>query len=156
MGSIERLSNGNTVIGWGSTGSPAITEVHPDGTVALDVQFPDSIVSYRAFKYDWPPAASQTGVSNSSAMPVSFSLEQNFPNPFNPTTTIGYSLAKESKVTISIYDLLGRRITILFNGIKSAGKYSMKFDGSGLPSGLYIYSMQAGNFFQTRKLLLLK
>jgi hypothetical protein len=155
MGSIERLSNGNTIIGWG-TASDAFTEVHPDGSVALDVQLPDSIVSYRAVKYDWPQVGSQTVVNNKSTEPTLFSIEQNFPNPFNPTTTIGYSLAKASKVTISVHDLLGRRIAILFSGMKPAGKYSIRFDGSGLPSGFYFYRMQAGNFFQTRKLLLLK
>ena len=155
MGSIDRLSNGNTIIGWGS-GSHAFTEVHPDGSVTLDAQFPDSIVSYRAVNYVWPQTASQTAVNTESPKPAAFTLEQNFPNPFNPTTTIGYSLATESKVTISLYDLLGRRIATLVSEMKPAGKYSIQFDGTGLPSGFYIYKIQAGNFFKTRKLLLLK
>lgn len=155
MGSIQRLSNGNTFIGWGSA-SQAFTEVHPDGSVALDAKFPDSIVTYRAFKYDWPQASSQTVVKDESSAPANFLLEQNYPNPFNPSTTISYSLAKASEVTITVFDILCRRTAILFNGMKPAGKYSLVFDGSALASGFYICKMQAGDFTQTRKLLLLK
>jgi hypothetical protein len=155
MGSIQRLPNGNTFLGWGSA-SQAFTEVRPDGSIALDARFPDSIVTYRAFKYVWPQAGSQTSVNESSSGPASFSLEQNYPNPFNPTTTIAYSLAKASEVTLSVYDLLGRRVAALFNGNQSAGKHSVLFDGSGLASGFYLYQLQAGVFLQTRKLLLLK
>ena len=85
-----------------------------------------------------------------------FKLEQNYPNPFNPTTNIKYSILKESFVTIKVYDILGKEITTLVNERKSAGNYSINFDGSNLPSGIYFYRMQAGSFVSTKKFVLLK
>jgi Secretion system C-terminal sorting domain/Peptidase family C25 len=87
---------------------------------------------------------------------ASYSLRQNYPNPFNPTTTINYSVAKESFISIKIYDLLGREITTLVNNMKNAGNYEIEFDGSHLSSGIYFYRMQAGNFSDTKKLILMK
>jgi hypothetical protein len=87
---------------------------------------------------------------------TTFLLYQNFPNPFNPSTTISYSVPKNSFVTIKVYDILGKEITTLVNGEKSAGNYSLQFNGNGLSSGIYFYRMQAGSFVQTKKLLLLK
>lgn len=89
-------------------------------------------------------------------LPTSFSLQQNFPNPFNPTTTIDYSLPKSEFVTIKLYDAIGREIKTLVKGQKTAGNYSMQFNGSNLSSGIYFYRMQSGNYVETRKLLLLK
>jgi hypothetical protein len=89
-------------------------------------------------------------------VPFTFALHQSYPNPFNPTTTITYTLPKTSKVTLSIYDILGREVSVLVNEKRDAGVHEVKFDGSGLASGVYLYRLQAGNFVQTRKLLLLK
>jgi len=88
-------------------------------------------------------------------------LQQNFPNPFNPSTVIGYQLAVNSDVTLKVYDLLGREITTLLDEYKSAGNYEVIFDShSGnvrnLPSGLYFYQLRVGSFVETRKMLLLK
>jgi len=98
------------------------------------------------------------GIKNEkSKIPVLFALYQNYPNPFNPTTTINYSIPKASLVTIKVYDILGRVISTLVNGEKSAGNYSVQFSAiGGLSSGVYFYRMQAGGFVQTKKLLLLK
>jgi photosystem II stability/assembly factor-like uncharacterized protein len=85
-----------------------------------------------------------------------FSLEQNYPNPFNPTTTINYSVPKQCYVTIKIYDALGREIKTLVNTDKSAGNYSIEFNASQLASGIYFYRLQAGEFSQTKKFVLLK
>jgi hypothetical protein len=85
-----------------------------------------------------------------------FVLDQNYPNPFNPSTIIKYELPKESFVTIKLYDLLGREIKTLVNEDKPAGSYSFTFNGSDLSSGVYFYRMQAGDFLQTKKLILLK
>ncbi|MFZ0455236.1 MAG: T9SS type A sorting domain-containing protein [Ignavibacteriaceae bacterium] len=92
-----------------------------------------------------------------------FELEQNYPNPFNPTTTIKYSIIKESFVTIKVYDILGKEITTLVNEKKPLGKYSVNFNASNLPSGVYLYRMkaipegrQAGRFVSTKKFVLLK
>jgi photosystem II stability/assembly factor-like uncharacterized protein len=88
--------------------------------------------------------------------PVSFSLIQNYPNPFNPSTTIKYELPKASHVNVSVYDMLGHEVLVLVNERKAPGSYDVKFDGTGLSSAVYFYRLQAGDFVQTRKLLLLR
>lgn len=84
------------------------------------------------------------------------SLSQNYPNPFNPTTVINYQLPVSGKVTLKVYDLLGRELATLVNDRENAGSYSVKFDGSRLASGIYFYRLQAGSFSQTKKLMLVK
>jgi len=84
------------------------------------------------------------------------SLYQNYPNPFNPSTIINYSLPKQSNVRIIVYDMLGREISTLINEEKSAGNYSITFDGNSLTSGIYFYQIKANEFVQTKKMLLLK
>jgi hypothetical protein len=93
---------------------------------------------------------------NNPTAPDKFELMQNFPNPFNPSTTINYSVPKTSLVKIKVYDILGKEITTLVNEEKSAGNYSVQFIGGNLSSGIYFYRMQAGNFVGTQKLILLK
>ena len=83
-------------------------------------------------------------------------LMQNYPNPFNPVTTINYQISETSLVTLKIYDTLGREITTLVNKQLSPGNYSVKFNGSNLPSGLYLYKLTTANYTSTRKLILLK
>jgi hypothetical protein len=85
-----------------------------------------------------------------------FGLSQNFPNPFNPKTTIKYSVPQTSFITIKIYDILGREITTLINQEIYAGNYEIEFDGANLASGIYFYRMQALNFASTKKLILIK
>lgn len=85
-----------------------------------------------------------------------FFIEQNYPNPFNPTTTINYTLASAGKVTIKISDIMGRTVTTLVDGQRSAGVHSETFNASGLPSGTYFYTMQIGSSRQTKKMILLK
>jgi hypothetical protein len=89
-------------------------------------------------------------------LPQEFLLFQNFPNPFNPSTAIRYELPKSSHVTLSVFDVLGRDVSVLVNEGEQPGVYSVRFDGSGLASGMYFYRLQAGDFVQTRRLLLLK
>ena len=97
-----------------------------------------------------------TSIHRETSIITSFNLSQNYPNPFNPTTTIKYSVIKESFVTIKIYNVLGKEINTLVNEKKSAGNYSVNFNGSNLPSGIYFYRMKAGNFVSTKKFVLLK
>ncbi|MFZ1289849.1 MAG: T9SS type A sorting domain-containing protein [Melioribacteraceae bacterium] len=85
-----------------------------------------------------------------------FKLSQNYPNPFNPKTIIEYSIPKQTKVGIKIFDILGNEILTLINEEKEMGNYSVEFDGSKLSSGIYLYKLQADNFSEIRKLLLLK
>ena len=98
-----------------------------------------------------------TSVKQSNAPPAQFELFDNYPNPFNPSTTISYSVPKTSLVTIKVYDTLGQEIATLVNEQKNAGYYSVQFSAdSRYASGVYFYTMQAGDFLQTKKLVLLK
>jgi hypothetical protein len=92
-----------------------------------------------------------------------YSLEQNYPNPFNPSTTIQYEIPEQSFVTIKVYDILGNEIATLINEEKPAGSYEVEFDShsglsgiSELPSGIYFYKLQTGNYIQTKKMVYLK
>jgi len=89
-------------------------------------------------------------------IPAEYNLSQNYPNPFNPATTINFQIPVSGKVTIKIYDLLGREVKSLVNEFKIAGKYSVKFNASNLASGVYFYNLRAGNFVQTKKMILTK
>ncbi len=94
--------------------------------------------------------------TNDETLVLEFNLSQNYPNPFNPSTTIKYSVAERTPVKITIFNIMGERVTTLVNGIKDAGKYSIVFDGSNLASGIYFYSMEAGRFQNVKKLTILK
>ena len=83
-------------------------------------------------------------------------LFQNYPNPFNPATKISYSIKEESLVTIKVYDILGKEIVTLVNENKPAGNYESEFNASSLPSGMYIYKIQAGQFYDAKKMILTK
>ena len=85
-----------------------------------------------------------------------FALDQNYPNPFNPSTKINYSIKEKSNVELKIFDLLGSEIATLVNEEKSPGNYEVFFDASKSSSGVYLYSIKAGSFVQTRKMLLMK
>jgi len=91
-----------------------------------------------------------------SQLPKEFALQQNYPNPFNPTTTISFSIPENQNVELKVYDLLGNEVANLVNEYKSAGSYSVNFNASNLASGIYFYKLKAGNFQQTKKLILLK
>jgi subtilisin-like proprotein convertase family protein len=93
---------------------------------------------------------------NNNQLPVKFELSQNYPNPFNPVTNIKYSVPKQSLVTIRIFDILGREVKTLVNGIKPAGTFDAVFDASSFASGVYFYRMEAGNFTDVKKLVILK
>ncbi len=98
-----------------------------------------------------------TGIqSKPDKVPTNFQLYQNYPNPFNPSTIISYQLAKKSQVTLTIYDILGRRVATLVNQNENAGSYDVRFDGSALASGVYFYRLEAGSYSQIKKLMLLK
>jgi lysophospholipase L1-like esterase len=107
----------------------------------------------------------ETGISdvndNSNNLPSEFVLNQNYPNPFNPTTTIKYSISlkvksETSNVKLIVYDVLGREVTTLVNEAQTAGNYEVNFNGNGLSSGIYFYQIKAGNFVQTKKMILVK
>ena len=94
--------------------------------------------------------------NNNDIAPTEYSLQQNFPNPFNPTTQINYSIKESGLVTLNVYDVLGSEVAVLVNEKKSPGYYSVNFDAGNLPSGIYIYKLTARVFTDTKKLILLK
>jgi hypothetical protein len=108
----------------------------------------------------WYPN-SITNVDNPKEAPAGFALEQNYPNPFNPVTTIKYSIpnigaSNYSLVQLKVYNLLGQEVAALVNEHQAPGIYEVKFDGSNLTSGIYIYKLRASSFISTKKLMLLK
>jgi len=86
---------------------------------------------------------------------TNFSLQQNYPNPFNPSTTISYSIGMSGLVTLKVYDVLGREVSNLLEEVQMAGSYKLKFNSTNLPSGVYFYKLQSGDFSETKKLILL-
>ena len=89
-------------------------------------------------------------------IPTDFELFNNYPNPFNPETKISYQMPVTSYISVKVFDILGREVRTLVDGIKKAGMYTIDFNGSELPSGIYFYRLQAGSFTETKKLVLVK
>jgi hypothetical protein len=121
---------------------------------------PFTIPAFKIFKtssrlmISWHVIA--TGVGDAMTLPSQCMLEQNYPNPFNPSTTIGYQLSHASLVMLTVYDVLGRVVATLVNETKPPGTYTVHWDASGMPSGIYFYRLQAGNFSNVRKFVLVK
>ena len=110
------------------------------------------VLKYTYFlKLDIP----EENIENKS-VPDKFSLGQNYPNPFNPSTVISFAIPTQAFVTVKVYDILGREVKTLMNETKPAGYYEINFNASDLPSGTYIYEIRAGNFVETKKMILLK
>jgi hypothetical protein len=98
-----------------------------------------------------------TAVNDAHPMvPATMSLQQNFPNPFNPTTVISFTTASESHVRLSVSDILGKKVATVLNQKMGAGQYHVTFDASQLPAGVYIYTLEAGAFVESRRMTLLK
>ena len=89
-------------------------------------------------------------------IPDVYSLSQNYPNPFNPSTLIKYSVAKDGFVNVSIFNLLGEKVATLVNSNMKAGSYELNFNASQLSSGVYFYSIEAGDFKAVKKMMLMK
>lgn len=154
MGYVQRLSNGNTFICWGYT-NPNITEVTPSGNIVFEMSLPLGDLTYRAYKDSWngnPVAIKQAGEN----IPLSYKLNQNFPNPFNPGTKITYQVPKSSQVKLSVYDVLGNEVAVLVNQVQQPDVYRVVWNALNFPSGVYFYKLQAGDFTQTRKMTLIK
>lgn len=134
-----RLQSGSPCIDAGDPSSP----LDDDGTIA----------DLGAFPFYQPSAVDE---SDNNQVPTSYKLNQNFPNPFNPTTTISYVLSKESHVELSIHNILGEKILTLVNEKQPTGEHVVLFEANNFSGGIYFYQIQAGDFISTKKMLLLR
>ena len=97
-----------------------------------------------------------TDVGNNTMMSTGYKLFDNYPNPFNPSTMLRYSIPDVSFTSLKIYDAISNEVAVLVNELKSAGTYEIKFDASNLTSGIYFYQIKAGSFIETKKMVLLR
>jgi len=133
-------------------GAVSVYAVDVDGDGDMDVLS----ASRDDNKIAWYESDLVSSVAILNEIPIEFSLSQNYPNPFNPSTTINYSIPVISFVTIIVYDVLGNEIATLVNEEQPAGIYEVELDATSLPSGIYFYSIQAGSFVETKKMVLMK
>ncbi len=152
----------NPTIGLGGARSVATGDFNNDGNndiiLVQTLDNRDSFRSSRAYLYS--PNADNVAVpieKDEFTGPKSFALSQNYPNPFNPSTTIQFTLPRAANVTLKVYDLLGREVTTLINNEQmTAGTRTVQFDASLLATGMYLYRLEAENFVQIRKMMLIK
>ncbi|MBE7475906.1 MAG: T9SS type A sorting domain-containing protein [Ignavibacteriota bacterium] len=107
----------------------------------------------------WAPAigyGSIVSVEVEQTIPEDYFLYQSYPNPFNPSTTIKYSIPNGDNVSLKIFDILGREVEVLVDEYKNAGTYSVEFNASRFASGVYFYQLQSGRFIETKKMILLR
>jgi hypothetical protein len=110
------------------------------------------------WSYTWIGNQPNVGIDKKEpfSVPLTYSLGDNYPNPFNPVTTITYSIAHPGPVELTVFNLLGQVVAELVNEIQPAGEYSVQWQPKGIASGIYLYRLKAGDFVETRKLVLVK
>jgi len=137
----------------------------PNFTVTVDEStFPGYVdLSYTISEDGWPywvidktVAIIPTGIEQVESIPLTFGLEQNYPNPFNSSTTINWQLAQSSRVTLKVLDIVGRTVATIVDEQQPQGKYETQFSAATLPKGIYFYMLKAGEFSQTRKMILME
>ncbi len=132
------------------------TTTEPQTYSYLDGNLSVGTYKYRLKQIDFDGSFEYSDIVEVEIAPSVFSLSQNYPNPFNPSTTISYQLPVNRYVTLKVYDILGNEVAALVNEQKTAGTYEIEFDATKLTSGVYFYSLQAGFFTETKKMILLK
>ena len=142
----ETVTITHTVAGYaGVTAGPVVTVTVIDATGVVSVEREQGIAE-----------AQEERAEKTREIPATFALEQNYPNPFNPTTTIEYALDKTARVTLTVYDILGRKVRTLVDDMQSAARYSIAFDANGLASGTYLYVLATDQKRVVRTMLLIK
>ena len=146
------------------------TTTEPNAYSFVDKDLPEGKYQYRLKQIDFDGTTSFSHIVEVEIIsPVSFSLEQNFPNPFNPGTTIKFTVpvtlspsinsgqaSEGSLVTLKVYDVLENEVASLINEFKQAGSYEIEFNATGIPSGTYFYQLRTGKYFETKKMILMK
>jgi len=138
---------------WIAPGNWIVQDIIPSQTIDLTLL---GIAPFTILGREIKLTDELVSVQNEKGVPTSAFLEQNYPNPFNPTTTIMYSIPEISKVSLTLFNLLGQEIITLVNDEKPAGNYSVNLNAVNLSSGVYFYRLKAGNFVETKKMILLK
>ena len=151
VGNIENWFESGFVPGAGNSNSP-------ENYQFTDNNLSSGIYKYRLKQTDFNGNFTYYDLTNtvSVGVPEKFGLSQNYPNPFNPTTKINFDLPVNSKVSLKIYDITGREISMLLNETKDAGFYSVSFNASGFPSGVYFYKLVTQNFSEIKRMILVK
>ena len=129
--------------------APGFADMDGDGK-------PDVIIGEYNGNFSYYRNQNPTSVENRESLPVTFALEQNYPNPFNPSTHFQFSIVNRQLTTLKVFDILGREVTTLVNEVKSPGRYTVKWDATNNPSGVYLCRLTAGASSQTRKAILMK
>ncbi|MFA7359838.1 MAG: T9SS type A sorting domain-containing protein [Candidatus Kapaibacterium sp.] len=161
----QRIAS-NAVITWTANGFGICTELNDqlkpgivsNGNLGAIVVWQDyrSGNNYDIYMNGFNTGGIITEIGNETTTPLSFSLSQNFPNPFNPVTKINYQLPMSGLVRLSIFNMLGQKIGELINETQSAGNYSVDWNATEFPSGTYIYRLESGSFVDVKKMILLK
>jgi hypothetical protein len=149
-GNVQRLPNGNTLISWGTTN--VITEVRPDGTKTLELILSPLFTVYRTFRFPW----TSTDVNESKQLPTVAALLPAYPNPFNPSTAISFTIPRSTFAMLTIFNTLGQEIVTLISDQLNAGTYSTEWNATNVASGVYFCRLSTDNLVGTRKLLFLK
>jgi predicted GH43/DUF377 family glycosyl hydrolase len=144
-----------TGTGWEGVTLGNVSVVYRNGTFHMWYSALSSLTGHWQLGYATSPIV-VLGLGNVKTVPGAFALDQNFPNPFNPSTTIRYDLPTRAHVTLSIYNTLGQQVATLVNESEEAGYHDMRFDASGLASGVYFYRIRAGEYAGTKKLVVLR
>jgi subtilisin family serine protease len=137
--------------------APGATRTIPFALVAGDSSLENIQQNADAAKRKWLSFKTAVGISEgNSGVPAAYRLEQNYPNPFNPMTSFEFQVASFEFVSLKVHDVLGREVATLADEKRMPGIYRVQWDASGLPSGVYFYRLQAGNFTETKKMILTK
>jgi len=141
-------------------GASWVSQTSGISDILRSIDFVDSLTGYATGDNGRILKTTNGGVTalngNTGTIPDGFALHQNYPNPFNPGSKIKYQLSRTSPVRISVFDVLGCEIAILIHKIQKPGVYEIDFDGSKYPSGIYFYILEAGDYRETRKMMLVK
>jgi hypothetical protein len=150
------LSSNEQILGTSSgTGDPV--DIAVSGTLTLGQTMKIVITKQNYYRYEANVVITgPLGISNLSNTPKEYSLSQNYPDPFNPTTKINYTIPKDGLVRLKIYNILGREVSTLVNEVKQAGYYTVDFNGTNFASGVYFYKFESGNFSDTKRFVLIK
>ena len=157
---IASLENSNVVSAIGMLNA-FINEVEAQRSKKINDADADELVAeanliVNAVRSSLSKSSDQQTLTSINITPQNYSLDQNFPNPFNPSTVIRYGMPENANVSLVIYDIVGRKVAELVNGEEGAGYHEVMFDGSKLSTGMYFYKLTAGSFIQINKMLLLK